>query len=98
MPARIKKRNPALDYLIIAVLAAVMALNYQVFILSNQFAPAGLNGIATIIQYVFHFSLGYMSLLINIPLALIASTRVNRDFVLKTAVKAVPAAWIMSPP
>ena len=84
MPAPLKKRSPALDYLIIAVLAVAMAVNYQVFILSNQFAPAGLNGIATIVQYVFHFSLGYMSLLINIPLALIASVRVNRSFVLKT--------------
>ena len=40
MPAPLKKRSPALDYLIIAVLAMAMAVNYQVFILSNQFAPA----------------------------------------------------------
>ena len=89
MPAPLKRRSPALDYLIIAVLAMAMAVNYQVFILSNQFAPAGLNGIATIVQYVFHFSLGYMSLLINIPLALIASVRVNRSFVLKTIVNVI---------
>ena len=45
-----------------------------------------LGGINTMIQYVFNFSVGYMSLLINIPLFAMAFWRVDRDFALKTLV------------
>ena len=61
-----------------------MAFNYQILILPNQFAPAGINGIATMIQYLFHFSVGYMSLLINIPLAILCFLLVDRRFALRT--------------
>ena len=75
-----------LTYLVIIALALLCALNYQLFIFPNRFAPAGLNGICTMIQYVFNFSVGYMSLLINIPLFAMAFWRVDRDFALKTLV------------
>ncbi|MBR4150000.1 MAG: YitT family protein, partial [Firmicutes bacterium] len=55
-----------------AVLALVMAVNYNLFIFPNAFAPAGINGIATMIQYLFHISIGYLSLLINVPLLIMA--------------------------
>ena len=72
------------EYAAIMILAVAMALNYQIFILQNAFAPAGINGIATMVQYLFHFSVGYMSLIINIPLAILAFIFVDRDFALKT--------------
>ena len=78
------KRSQALDCLILAGMAALMALNYQIFILHNAFAPAGINGLATMVQYVFHFSIGYMSLIINIPLAVFAFFRVDRVYAGKT--------------
>lgn len=81
-----QKRSQVMDYIIVAALAMLMALNYQVFILNNAFAPAGLGGINTMIQYVFNFSVGYMSLLINIPLFAMAFWRVDRVFALKTLV------------
>lgn len=58
-----------LTYLMIVGVALLCALNYQLFVFPNRFAPAGLNGICTMIQHVFGISIGYMSLLINIPLA-----------------------------
>lgn len=72
------------SYGIIIAMALLMAVNYHVLILQNSFAPAGLNGIAAMIQYALHFSVGYMSLLINVPLCLIAFFVVDRDFALKT--------------
>lgn len=83
MSAR-KAKTEWMDYAVMALLASVMALNYQVFILHNAFAPAGINGLATMVQYLFHFSVGYMSLLINIPLAVMAFFLVDRRFALKT--------------
>lgn len=64
------KMKKALTYLVIVILALICALNYEIFIFPNQFAPSGLNGICTMIQHVSGISVGYLSLIINIPLAL----------------------------
>lgn len=89
------KKSTALDYLGMVVLASLMALNYQIFILYNAFAPAGLNGLATMAQYLFHFSIGYISLIINIPLAIFAYFKVDRQFALKTMVFALTFSAVM---
>lgn len=57
---------------------------YYIFIIPNHFAPAGLNGIATMIQHKTGFSISYMSLLINIPLSVLAYFLIQRDFAVKT--------------
>lgn len=88
MPAQ-KKHPLVFDYLIIMLSAVLLALNYQVFILHNAFAPSGINGIATMIQYLFNFSIGYMSLIVNIPLAIFCFFKVGRHFSLKTFVSVV---------
>ncbi len=72
------------DCALMIVLAMAMAVNYQIFILQNAFAPAGINGIATMVQYLFHFSIGYLSLIINLPLAIFAFFCVDRSFAVKT--------------
>ncbi len=72
--------------IIIIAVAALMALNYQLFIVENNFAPAGLNGIATMIQYKTGFSIGYVSLIINIPLCVFAYFLVNKRFAVLTLI------------
>ena len=57
-------------YLVIVFLALGASFNYEIFVFPNQFAPSGLNGICTMVQYVTGISVGYLSLLINVPLAL----------------------------
>ena len=74
------------QYAVTVLLATVMAFNYILFIVPNAFAPAGLNGIATMVQYKLGFSIGWMSLIINIPLCVFAFFFVNRDFACKTLV------------
>ncbi len=69
-----------ITYLAIMAIAVLLAFNYQLFIVKNGFAPAGLNGIATMVQYKTGFSIGYMSLLINVPLCILAYFLVDRKF------------------
>ena len=76
-------------YLLMIVLACGMALCYQIFIFENSFAPAGINGIATMIQYKLHFSVAYMSLLINIPLCVLAFVFLDKGFAARTTVFAL---------
>lgn len=61
-----------------------MAFNYRLFIVKNNFAPAGVNGIATMIQYKTGFSIACMSILINVPLCILAYFFVDKDFAKKT--------------
>ena len=79
-------RSRIKDYLVIFSMAVLMALNYQIFILQNAFAPSGINGLATMVQYLFHFSVGYSSLIINLPLALLCGVLADRRFAVRTLV------------
>lgn len=80
-----KKTYKALyNYVIVILSAILLAFTYQLFIVENNFAPAGLNDIATMIQYKTGFSIGYMSLLINIPLCVLAFFFVSKAFAKRT--------------
>lgn len=72
------------DYLKIAAMAVLLALAYVLFIINNRFAPAGINGVATMIEYKLGFSVGYFSLIVNVPLSIVAFFYVDRDFALKS--------------
>ena len=76
----------ALTYAVIALIAVVAAFNYQIFVFPNRFAPAGLNGICTMIQHVFGISVGYLSLIINIPLALMVYFKISKPLAVRSMV------------
>ena len=73
-------RKKAVSYLFIVFIGLVMALNYQLFVFPNRFAPAGANGILTMIQYLFHFKFSNANILMNIPLAVAVYLIVSRSF------------------
>ena len=73
-----------LTYLMIILMAFLGAMNYQLFVFPNSFAPAGLNGICTMIQHLSGLSIGYLNLLINIPLALAVFVLVSKPQALRS--------------
>lgn len=75
-----------LSYLLILFVALMFALSFQIFVLPNQFAPSGLNGICTMIQYLFDFKLGYLYLILNIPLALMVYFLVSKPQAIRSMV------------
>lgn len=83
---REKLRRDIADCLLMVVLALLFALNYELFIAKNQFAPAGVNGIAAMVEYKCHFSVGYFSLIVNVPLCVFAFFFISREFAIKTFV------------
>lgn len=68
------------SYLLVIALGLVLALNYQLFVFPNNFAPAGLNGIFTMIQYLFGFKLSNASILLNLPLYILVYFTVSKAF------------------
>ena len=75
------------DCILVAALACVFALNYELFVAPNRFAPSGVNGIAAMLEYVTDgaFSVGYFSLIVNVPLCLLAFFLIDRGFAVKTS-------------
>lgn len=76
----------AFTYTAIIIVALLCALNYQIFVFPNRFAPAGINGVATMIQYKLGISVGYLSLLINLPLAALVFIFVSRPLAVRSMV------------
>lgn len=84
-----KQLKKVWTYFVIVSVALLSALNYQLLVFPNQFAPSGLNGICTMIQYVTGISVGFLSLLINIPLAILVFFYVSRPVALRSMVYVV---------
>ena len=74
------------SYAMVVLIALMMALNYQLFVFPNTFAPAGLNGIFTMIQHVLGFKLSYTSIILNVPLAIIVFFLISKPFALRSMV------------
>lgn len=75
-----------IDLIKISFLAFISAANYCIFVFPNHFAPAGIDGICTMIQDVLNINMGYLSLFINIPLIIFAFIILNHDYAIKTSV------------
>ena len=73
-------------YLVIAAVAMVASVNYELFVFPNQFAPSGLNGMCTMIQHITGVSVGYLSLLINVPLAVWCYFEVSKPIATRSMV------------
>ena len=73
-------------YFVIAAVALAASVNYELFVFPNQFAPSGLNGICTMIQHISGISVGYLSLLINVPLAIWCYIEVSKPVALRSMV------------
>lgn len=78
-----------LTYAVIMGTALICALNYELFVFPNRFAPAGLNGICTMIQYLTGINIGYLSLLLNIPLAIAVYVLVSKPLAVRSMVYVV---------
>ena len=76
-------------YLVIVFIALLASVNYELFVFPNQFAPSGLNGICTMIQHITGISVGYLSLLINVPLAVWCYIEVSRPVAMRSMVYVV---------
>jgi len=73
-----KNYRKPFTYLVIIFSSFLCALTYTIFVFPNKFAPAGLNGLCTLFQYVTGWNMGYLSLLLNLPLAIAVYLKVSK--------------------
>ena len=63
---------------------ALGALAYPLFLVPNHIAPGGLTGLATVLNYLFHWPVGTASLVMNVPLFIIGYRAMGRVFVIRS--------------
>ena len=79
----------ALTYLFIIFNGMLCALSYRLFVFPNKFAPAGIGGITTMVQYIFNINVGYLTLLINVPLAIAVYFLISKPLAFRAMVYTV---------
>lgn len=82
----IKSRKMILQVMQIAIGTALMAVAVDLFLLPNQISSGGFSGIGTILYYLFKFPIGTTTLLLNIPLFIIALVKDGKKFFLNAVV------------
>ncbi|MBQ9132555.1 MAG: YitT family protein [Clostridia bacterium] len=71
------------QYVALMVVAVAASFAFEIFVYPNAFAPSGINGFATLVQYVFQVSVGYISLLINVPMLIVAYFVIDRRYAMR---------------
>ena len=78
-----KNYRKPFTYLVIIFSAFLCAITYTIFVFPNNFAPAGLNGLCTLFQYITGLNMGYLSLLLNLPLAIAVYCKVSKTLAIR---------------
>lgn len=80
------KLSDVLTYIYPVLLGTLLAIDYALFVVPNDFAPSGVNGIAVMVQHIMNRTeyVSYVALLINIPLCVFAYFKIDRMFAIKT--------------
>ena len=81
-----RKKEIAHAYFQIIVGCVIGAAAYPLFLVPNNIAPGGLTGAATILNYLFRWPVGTVSLLMNIPLFVIGYRTMGRIFAFRSLV------------
>jgi len=77
-------RKLAIDIVYDIASALFFAVGLSCFSAPNEIAPGGVSGISVLVQHLFGIPLGTVSLLINVPLLLLAWKFLGKKFTLRT--------------
>ena len=79
---QMRKYAKEIFYLVVGCI--LMAMGTSLFLLPNQLSSGGFAGIATIIYYLFHFPLGTVMFVLNIPFLVWALFKIGKQFLVKS--------------
>ena len=88
------RKNPAaaerfFSYIQILAGALIGGAAYPLFMTPNRIAPGGITGVATILNHLFRWPVGTVSLILNLPLFLISYRAMGRVFAFRSLVATV---------
>lgn len=79
-----KVKKIVMDFIWITIGTLLLTLSLDLFLIPNQIAPGGVSGLAIVLNYIFKWPVGAVTLLINIPLFLISIKVLGSVFGAKT--------------
>ena len=80
------KREQVLKYALIVIGSAIYAVGFQFFLYPNSIIVGGLTGIAMIINMLTSLPVGVMTIIMNVPLFIVAWKQFGRDFIVSSLV------------
>ena len=83
---RVGRREIVFAYLQILLGCVIGAASYPAFLVPNSIAPGGLTGVATILNFLFRWPVGFVSLLLNIPLFLVGYRTMGKIFAFRSLI------------
>lgn len=81
-----KTREIVIQYLLIAVGSAMFAAGFQFFLYPNSIIVGGVSGIAMIVNYLTNLPVGVMTIVLNIPLFIVAWRHFGTKFIVSSLV------------
>lgn len=79
-------KKSALRYFKIILGTTIMAIGIAQFLLPNKLSTGGFSGLATIGHYLFNIPMGFLVILLNIPVFIISYFKVGREFFVRSLV------------
>ncbi len=76
-------------WLMIVLGCLIGAAAYPLFLVPNAIAPGGLTGVATILNYLFSWPVGAVSMLLNLPLFVIGYKTLGRTFAFRSLIATI---------
>lgn len=90
-----KKNNLLRDFICILLGALFYAVSTHCFIVPANIAPGGAMGIALMMNHLTGFPVGTLTLLVNLPLLVLACLFLSRKFAAKTAVTCLICSFVL---
>lgn len=84
------------DIITIIVGCTLMALGVVLFLLPNQLSSGGFSGISTVLYYLFKFKIGTTTLILNLPLFIIAYFKIGKRFFAKAIIGTVVLSLLLN--
>ncbi len=92
---KINYRKEVINVLWIIVASVLGAFGMHVFVYSSDFAPIGVDGIATMLQTLTHVNAGIYTLALNLPLVIAALVFLKKRYVIYTIVFTVITSGLL---
>lgn len=67
----------------------IYSMGVQIFTRPYQIAPGGLTGIATIMEYLWGLPIGFMTLVMNVPLLILSWIYISKEFTIRTTISTI---------
>ena len=75
--------------------SAIMAIGVSLFLLPNKLSTGGFSGLSTIIYYFFNKPIGIVTIILNLPLFIVALYKLGIKFIGKTVIGTISLSFFL---